>query len=297
MLRINSEPRLPAVFRDRLGALTMRGPAIIARTMSIPTKRGRAGRAWQYHSRSDTHSKVACWAVLFDLLRECDVFREQASRGRVAFGVNHELIGPINKTLDLVLTIPTATRREGTHRRDLGELAADYGIALEEQDRRVLRDLPRIEEDISSDTSEVAVALEAKACMTEHLKSIPRLHAEILATGYLAKRAVPACVTVSYSLVNAARTFRTPSVGEKVNRHNQPEDAARVVRMLGSAIPLARDVGSFGYDVIGVTVLECANDGSEVIVTEGEPAPSKSQHYHYERMISSLCSQYRSRFR
>ena len=33
----------------------MRGPEILARTMSIATWRGSAPRAWQYHSRSDSH--------------------------------------------------------------------------------------------------------------------------------------------------------------------------------------------------------------------------------------------------
>ena len=46
----------------------MRGPEILARTMSIPTRRGESPRAWQYHSRSDNHSKLACWTLLFDFL-------------------------------------------------------------------------------------------------------------------------------------------------------------------------------------------------------------------------------------
>ena len=50
----------------------MKGPTILARSMSTATRRGQDAVAWQYHSRSDSHSKVACWAVLFDLLCECD---------------------------------------------------------------------------------------------------------------------------------------------------------------------------------------------------------------------------------
>jgi hypothetical protein len=167
---------------------------------------------------------------------------------------------------------------------------------LSEQDRAVLATFTDIEEDRSTDVSEVAIALEAKACMTEHLKSLPRLHAEVLATGYLAKRAVPDCITVSYSLVNAAPTFRTPSGAGQENTHSQPSDAARVVEMLSTAIPMVRGGFDFGYDVIGISVIECRNDGSPVSICSEAPAPQSNDHVHYERMIRSICSAYRSRF-
>ncbi len=273
----------------------MRGPNILARTMSVATRRGNDSAAWQYHSRSDNHSKVACWAVLFDLLAECDVLQEQARRGAIGFGINHVMVGPINKTLDLVLTLVPPSR-SAARRANFADLVERHGIRLDDEDRSVLHGLPVVEEDSDQDVSEVTIALEAKACMTEHLKSIPRLHAEILATGYLAKRAAPRCISVSYSLVNAADTFCSPGRAAKINQHRQPEDARRVVQMLGTALPPASEVGGFGYDVIGVSVLDCRNDGSEVVVRSDAPAPSRSDHFHYERMIRSICAEYRSRF-
>jgi hypothetical protein len=144
---------------------------------------------------------------------------------------------------------------------------------------------------------EVAIAMEAKACMTEHSKSLPRLHAEVLATGYLAKRAAPHCISVSYSLVNAAPTFKTPSGdGQHTNIHAQPEDARRVVDMLATAIPQVQAGERFGYDVLGVTVINCRNDGSRVVLETKPPAPSTQDHVHYDRMIRSICSAYRARF-
>lgn len=272
----------------------MRGPAILARSMSVATKRGKDATAWQYHSRSDTHSKIACWTVLFDLLLECDVLRRNAEAGLIGFGINHVMVGPINKTLDLVLTVVPPARPRGAL-GTFAQLADRYGIPLTDEERTALDGLPLVEQDASDDVSEVAVALEAKACMTEHLKSIPRLHAEILATGYLAKKASPRCITVSYSMVNAADSFVSPGGKGLVNRHSQPEDARRVVQMLGTALPLARDI-EIGFDVVGVTVVECRNDGSPVTVLSRPPAPSTTEHYHYERMVRSLCGEYRSRF-
>jgi hypothetical protein len=58
---------------------------------------------------------------------------------------------------------------------------------LDDADRSALDALPPLFHDHAEEIAEVAVALEAKACMTEHIKSLPRLHAEVLATGYLAK--------------------------------------------------------------------------------------------------------------
>jgi hypothetical protein len=273
----------------------MLGPIILAKCMSVATKRGKEAKAWQYHSRSDSHSKVACWTVLFDLLRECDVLRRHAEQGRIAFAINHVMVGPINKTLDLVVTI-VPPNRERAGRSKFSDLVDRYGIPLTAAEREMLSALPEVDEDTHSDVSEVAIALEAKACMTAHLKSIPRLHAEILATGYLAKRAAPRCITVSYSMVNAADTFVSPGGRGSINRHDQPEDARRVVAMLGTALPLARDMKDFGFDVIGATVVDCRNDGSAVSVLTKAPAPSTTDHHQYERMIRSICAEYRSRF-
>ena len=272
----------------------MRGPTILARSMSIATRRGKSPRAWQYHSRSDSHSKIACWTLLFDLLLECDVVREAAERGRLGFRINHAMIGQINKTLDLVITVVPPTRLQAT-RRTFAELSEVFGVALDETDRAALAGMPALYEEAVDDASEVAIAVEAKACMTEHIKSLPRLHAEILATGYLAKLAEPSCISVSYSLVNAASSFVSPSGKGEVNRHNQPEDARRVVQMLATAVPTASKSREYGYDVIGTTVVDCRNDGSPVTVVQGAPAPTLNDHTHYERMMRSLCSAYRKR--
>lgn len=274
----------------------MRGPEILARTMSIATRRGKQKKAWQYHSRSDSHSKVACWTILLDLLLECDALRSAARDGQVGFGINYTMVGPINKTLDLVVTRANPGR-SAKGRRSFLDVAKSLGIALSASDLAECEALPELTTDLKDEVTEVAIALEAKACMTEHVKSLPRLHAEVLATGYLAKRAVPHCITVSYSLVNAAPTFVSPSGKHKTNRHRQPEDATRVVEMLSRAVPTLTESRDYGYDVVGAIVISCRNDGSPVAIQDGRAYGLSSQtHIHYERMIRSLCSQFRARF-
>jgi hypothetical protein len=66
--------------------------------------------------------------------------------------------------------------------------------------------------------------------------------------------------------------------------------------MLGKAIPLARNAKDLGYDVIGATAIHCVNDGSSVSVASGAASPESSEHIHYERMMVSLCSEFRRRF-
>lgn len=271
------------------------GPSILARTLSVPTLKGTSLKAWQYHSRSDSHSKVACWTLLFDLLSNCDAARKLAAAGRMGFGINHVMVGPINKTLDLVITIVPDVRTP-KHRTSFADLVVRYGILLSQEDKDVLATLPTILEDHSDDVSEVAVAIEAKACMTEHSKSLPRLHAEVLATGYLARQAAPQCITASYNLVNAAATFVSPGNVGRTNKHSQPEDARLVVDMLSRAIPLARQAKEIGYDVVGVTVIECANDGTPVELSYGPASPKSTEPVHYERMMVALCSEFRRRF-
>ncbi len=39
------------------------GPEILARYLSTPGDPDKHGNAWQYHPRSDRHSKVGCWGV------------------------------------------------------------------------------------------------------------------------------------------------------------------------------------------------------------------------------------------
>lgn len=273
----------------------MRGPDILARTMSVETRRGAAGAAWQYHSRSDAHSKVACWTLLFDAILECDVLQRDAADGRLGFAINHLMIGPINKNLDLALTRVPPSRKAGG-RETFAGLVARYGIQLDAEDKALLDKLPPIELERSEDDAEVVLAVEAKACMTEHAKSLPRLHAEILATGYLAKQCMPQCIVVSYTLVNGAESFRTPGRANSTNRHNQPVDALRVVQMLERAIPLHRNFRDLGYEVVGALTIVCRNDGSPVEISDGAAAPSRTSHIRYEKMIRSVCSEYRARY-
>jgi hypothetical protein len=87
----------------------MNGPAILARTLSSAIIRDRYQNDWQYHSRSDHHSKIACWGVIFDLMVSTPLLRRRVEAGAVCFGINHEMrdfVHDRKKNLDLVLCTP-----------------------------------------------------------------------------------------------------------------------------------------------------------------------------------------------
>lgn len=271
----------------------MRGPDILARTLSVPTRRGKSAKAWQYHPRSDVHSKIACWTMLFDCLLECDALHDDALAGRIGFKINYIMVGPINKTVDLVLTRVPRNRVSTADRRTFADVGKAYGIVLTDDEAIEAAKLDAVVEESGDDVSEVAIAVEAKACMTDHIGALPRLHAEILATGYLAKRASPQCTVVSYTLVNVANTFVSGKTAAKKMR--QPESANAVLNMLSQAVPLCRDHGLLGYDVVGALSIVCRNDGSAVTHSPAAGSPGRDSSILYQRMIRSVCAAYRDR--
>jgi hypothetical protein len=67
--------------------------------------------------------------------------------------------------------------------------------------------------------------------------------------------------------------------------------------MIRSAVPTTSDARDYGYDVVGITVIDCKNDGSPVtVVHDPAVAPAGNDRIHYGRMVRSLCSEYRARF-
>ena len=127
----------------------MDGPSILVTSLSVPRVRDRQGRVWQYHSRSDLHSKVACWGALFDLLEQSALLRAHAGQGRVIFGVNFEMrdfATGRRKKLDLVVARPAGEL--GSAPKTLGSLASDWDVALDSVQESRLAGLPVLQEGV-----------------------------------------------------------------------------------------------------------------------------------------------------
>ena len=219
------------------------GPKIIADTL---TARGRRGAGQPYNSRSDHHSRLTVWAVLFDLLREAQhgpgaprALWVDARAGKLGFRMNHSInLHGRSKKLDLVVCdVGRSNHDSVVHFVEAAKLLA---VELSKEDRRYLdslRAIPLVEV-APNHVGNARIVIEAKAAMNDLVKAIPRLYAEIVAAGITARDAQldrhwPHMVFSSVTMVNSARVFQSSTTGgSKINR---PGEAASVISMLSNS--------------------------------------------------------------
>jgi hypothetical protein len=279
----------------------MDGPGILARSMSTPRITDKFGNAWQYHSRSDQHSKVACWALLFDLLNQCPLLREHVANGKIGFGINHEMRDFKNnrsKYLDLVICTPGST----TYSEELSfvELAEQYHVDLTAEQWAQLTSYPHLPRVA---VGSVHLALEAKAAMTEHIKALPRLFDELNSSHLAIHGSADFAIAAGFAVVNYAATFVSSDRNKQnlathaavVTTHKQPKATERTIKKL-EEIPRRTHGGAEGFDALGIVVLELRNDGAPVTVVTQSPAPAPADVWYYDQMIRRIASLYASKF-
>lgn len=277
------------------------GPGIIARTMSEPRPFGPSGVEYQYHSRSDHHSKLACWAIAFDLLATSSLLRKHVEAGVVTIGVNHRMRDfklSRKKDLDLVIARPSdAPTADKTKSLSLADLAAHIKVRLTALEQAAFDALPSVSK---SPVGAVLVALEAKACMTEHGKSEPRLYDELNSSQQTVHGAADAAIAVGLAMVNIAPTFVSPGRQTAddwpvVTVHKQPAVSASVIKKLRQ-LPKRTATGTEGFDALGIMVVDLRNDGSPVTIFEGPPAPQPGDGDSYADMILRTATLYDFRY-
>lgn len=277
----------------------MHGPHILVRTMSASTRRDRFGNEWQYHSRSDHHSKVACWGVIFDLLASTPLLRRHVEAGVVCFGINHEMrdfVHDRKKNLDLVLCTPGGTSSKAT----LAGIASGYDIDLTDEERALLEELPTLQR---APVGSVLMALEAKACMTAHQRALPRLYDELNSSHLTVHGASEQAIAVGFAMVNLASDYLSPDLNKKNRQsdpewshHNQPRDALLAIDKI-KQLPRRAKVGDAGYDALSIVVIDMPNDGTPVQLVTQSPAPRPGDIYYYDAMLARLSGLYATRFK
>lgn len=276
------------------------GLDILVRTLSKPTREDSHGNRWNYHSRSDHHSKVACWGIVFDLLRASSLFQRHAIAGRIGFGINHEMRDFQNdrkKDLDLVVCQP-ASGAQATD-RSLVHLADHYEIELTKAEQIELEALPVLRE---TPAGNVLIALEAKACMTAHQRALPRLYDELNSSHLTVHGAHDLAIAAGFVMINIAGRFLSADLNKR-NRmiepdwstHDQPKSVNITIDKI-KQLPRRSKTGIAGYDALAIAVVDCANDGSAVALHTGLPAPQPGETYHYAAMIDRLRGIYETRF-
>lgn len=286
----------------------MRGLEILARSLSVATTGNRGGtpfkhgNAWQYHPRSDRHSKIACWAIMVDLLTECSLLRAHVSSGKIGFGINHvmnDFARNRTKNLDLVICRGSAAATaKGT--TALAQLRDVYNIQLTTEDLAHLKRLPSVP---VAEPASVLVALEAKACMTEFGKARPRLYDELNSSHLTIHGDSSGAIAAGFAMVNIAGSFVSPlrnhwrisTQATIVSQHKQPTDARSVTEKLMQLPRRSKDSGD-GFDAFAIAVVDCCNDGSSVRIHRAAPAPQPGDIYNYEQFIGRVAHLYATRF-
>lgn len=282
----------------------MHGPEILARFLSIPSPTpDKYGLQWQYNSRSDRHGRVGCWGVAFDLLAQSSLLQRHVAAGKVVLGVNHEMRDfQTNraKVLDLVIARPQGP--VDANAPTFRELVTQYGVTLTPQETTLLQSLPdpRI-----APVGAVLVALEAKATMTAHVKSLPRLYDELNSSHLAIHGASAQALAIAYLQINNAATFYSSvrnsermAAGQApvATQHRQPADTQRVLDKVDQ-MPRRAGRNGNGFDAIGITVLDFANDfNSPVTIVNGPPAPQPGSNFNYDGMIVRMANEYDATF-
>jgi hypothetical protein len=270
-------------------------------------------RRWQYNSRSDLHSKVTSWAIMFDLMRESSLLRQHVQGGRVGFGINLTMENWTNKTnkdMDLVICTPHAGKAPATFKsKVLGrpiatftDLAEHNAIALEPIEAADLSALPVLN---VVGAGVVLIALEAKAAMTEFGKAESRLYSELDSSLTVINGHEQSAIASALVMVNIADSFVSSdfnagldfsSAGAVVSRHpNQPRPAQGVIDRV-TTLPRRSNVADRGFDAIGIVVVDMKNDGSPCRLVTAPPAPGPTDGFNYTTLVQRVSALYASRF-
>lgn len=279
----------------------MHGPQILVRFLQQPGPADKYGNTWQYHSRSDRHSKVGSWGVALDLLSTSSLMRRHAAEGKIVLGVNHTMTDFATgrkKDLDLVIARPQAPIVDPE--KTFATLGRSYGIPLDDIEQGVLAALPVLP---VAPVGAVLVALEAKACMTAHVKSLPRLYDELNSSHLCVHGASRQALAIGYVQVNSSMEFLSPVVNNRnvtesapeVTKHRQPADTERVLTKIAE-IPRRSASSEVGFDGIGITVLSLRNDGGPVRLVTDRPSPQPGDSFHYGSMIVRMANEYDTTF-
>lgn len=237
---------------------------------------------------------------MFDLMLNCPLLRQHAGEGRVGFGINHELRDfRVNrkKNLDLVVCIGQPV---GAEKSSLLKYGMELGVVLSEAEQKELGELPEMRR---GTVSNVLIALEAKACMTEHIKARPRLYDELASSFQAVHGDTNNAIAAAFVMINCETRFASPSArnpgkikkGKLVyNDHRQPGAAIKVLKKI-MELPRRSDERQVGFDAIGITMIDCLNDGSPVRINEGISSQVDAI-VRYDALIQRIAHLYATKF-
>lgn len=263
------------------------------------------GNSWQYHSRSDRHSKILCWGVFFDLLIRENLISRHIHEKKTSFGINHTMRDFTHdraKDLDLVICRRMPTVKASANFQNFHQMADAYEISLTIEERNLLDKLPEIP---LTGVQTALLALEAKAAMTEFSKARPRIYDELNSSQLTIRGDTDSAIAAGFVLVNIADTFISPlnnpwpmsppTHPPKINLHKQPKNATGMIEKIRQ-LPRRSTTGQGGFDALGLALIKCENNGTPVELHLNEPNPQVGDFLYYDNFIERIETIYSQRF-
>ena len=179
------------------------------------------------------------------------------------------------------------------------DYGAQCGVQLDARESAALATLPALRR---AAVSNVLMALEAKACMTEHIKALPRLHDELASSHQTIHGDTSGAIAAGFVMINCAESFVSPDRNRKrvrggkfvVNEHRQPTVADKTLTAV-MKLPRRSDEHGNGFDALGITMLSCRNDGSPVAIDEVANA-KVPDIVRYDSLVRRLAHLYGTKF-
>lgn len=237
---------------------------------------------------------------MFDMLQHSAVLRGQVQDGSVVLGINEPLRDPATKRKkDLDLVVAARGDLETRDKDTLADLAIRWHLRLDLEQQHVLADLPPI---ANGPVGTVLAAFEAKACMTAHVKALPRLFDELTTSHQVIHAHAAEAIAVGLVIVNASEHFISSDLNKRdlaieapVISTQQPHGASRAIEKMHE-IPLRSGQTMHGFDAMGAILIEMTNDDSPVKLLTAPPAPDSADALQYDRMLRRLVDLYEAKF-
>lgn len=230
------------------------------------------GFVYRYHPRSDEHSKALCRFILEDLQQNSALIAQHLDSGKIVAGINYPHIWPTSgkpKTIDLALGIPSSS------------YDATKSVLAKKKD-----------------IARVLISCEAKATMTEHGKSEPRLFDELESSYIIVNDGDPSAVAAGVEVLNIADRFVSPlrqrTTELKWTKHNQPDVTIKMLAHL-RRLHIRDGTTDKGFDAFGCIVIDCDNINYARLVVD-LPAPQPGDRDYYDAFLNKIIETYESRY-
>jgi hypothetical protein len=230
--------------------------------------------------------EIAGLAYLVDLLNEANAFHQKAAMSGVGFVLNASTCDHISQPVDVMVALTNGRRPTSAARTLDARLAALLPVPAPLLMRRVAA-LPSLVEMDASRAPEFALHLVVKAVDVTQPLDVPRLHADILASGYLASERMPHSIRAAHALLYCIDGWG----------RDQDAAAANIHAMLSRGLPTTARGVAWGFDAISLCCVTPRDAAAGTgFLNARHRFPGTRQPLHYSHALREVAAHFRARF-